>query len=312
MQPARAPMQVPHGALPFILCLYVLLTAALIARVPYGAAPDEIEHLRFVRYVAEQRSLPYFERSVPQSDDPAVLGGNGPGFEYHQPPLYYVVCAPLVAVLPAGAQFHATRFVSLLCGVLTLVLLWRSVRALWPDDPLLAALATGFAALWPLHQSVGAMTNNDAMAGLAAAAVFHQIAQIGARGWRTRDAAILGLLCGLGFCRKAQVWCWRLRIWRSVAVSGMSTAQQRVLDATKPQRINRAKLKSRAAASHRDCGPRCSYFCGVAGVRPRGWRAIRFCMARFPWLSVRSRSALRYRLANVDVFRVWHSASILI
>jgi hypothetical protein len=55
------------------------------------------------------------------------------------------VCAPLVAVLPAGAQFHATRFVSLLCGVLTLVLLWRSVRALWPDDPLLAALATGFA-----------------------------------------------------------------------------------------------------------------------------------------------------------------------
>jgi hypothetical protein len=113
------------------------------------------------------------------------------------------VCAPLIALVPPDAQFYVTRLVSLLCGVLALVLLWRSIRALWPHDPLLAALATGFAALWPFHQSVGAMTNNDAMAGLAAAAVFHHIAQIGVRGWRGRDAAILGLLAGLGILSKS-------------------------------------------------------------------------------------------------------------
>jgi hypothetical protein len=193
----------PRWVLPFILCVYVVLTAALIARVPYGATPDEIEHLRFARYVAEHRALPYFERQVPESDNSAVRGGNAPGFEYHQPPLYYVVCAPLIALVPPDLQFYVTRLVSLWCGVLTLVLLWRSIRALWPHDPLPAAVATGFAALWPFHQSVGAMTNNDAMAGLAAAAVFHHIAHIGARGWRGRDAAILGLLIGLGILSKS-------------------------------------------------------------------------------------------------------------
>jgi hypothetical protein len=196
-------MHLPGWVLPLILCVYTVLTAALIARVPYGSTPDEIEHLRFVRYVAENRALPFFDRRVPESDDPQVRGGNAPGFEYHQPPLYYVVSAPLISLVPPDAQFYVARLVSLLCGVLILVLLWRSIRALWPNDSLLAALATGFAALWPLHQSVGAMTNNDAMAGLAAATVFHHIAQIGARGWRARDAAILGLLCGLGILSKS-------------------------------------------------------------------------------------------------------------
>jgi hypothetical protein len=207
------------------------LTAALIGRVPYGSTPDEIEHLRFVRYVAQNRALPYFERNVPESDDPAVRGGNGPGFEYHQPPLYYVVSAPLISLVPPDAQFYITRFVSLLCGVLTLVLLWRSMRALWPNDPLLAALATGFAALWPLHQSVGAMTNNDAMAGLAAAAVFHHIAQIGGRGWRARDAAILGLFCGLGVLSKStSLVLGIVALGAAWHFSGMNRAQPRVLD----------------------------------------------------------------------------------
>jgi hypothetical protein len=68
----------PRWVLPFILCVYTVLTAALIARVPYGSTPDEIEHLRFVRYVAENRALPYFDRKVPESDDPQVRGGNAP------------------------------------------------------------------------------------------------------------------------------------------------------------------------------------------------------------------------------------------
>jgi hypothetical protein len=77
------------------------------------------------------------------------------------------------------------------------------------------------------------MTNNDAMAGLAAAAVFHQIAQIGARGWRTRDAAILGLLCGLGILSKSTSLVLAIAAFGAAwQFSGMSTAQQRVLDAT--------------------------------------------------------------------------------
>jgi hypothetical protein len=71
-------MHLPRWVLPFILCVYALLTAALIGRVPYGSTPDEIEHLRFVRYVAQNRALPYFERNVPESDDPQCAAATAP------------------------------------------------------------------------------------------------------------------------------------------------------------------------------------------------------------------------------------------
>jgi threonine/homoserine efflux transporter RhtA len=178
------------------------------------------------------------------------------------------VSAPLISLVPPDAQFYITRFVSLLCGVLTLVLLWRSMRALWPNDPLLAALATGFAALWPLHQSVGAMTNNDAMAGLAAAAVFHHIAQIGGRGWRARDAAILGLFCGLGVLSKStSLVLGIVALGAAWHFSGMNRAQPRVLD-VQGKTVLQAKLKSRAQPSHRAFRPRyCSlpWRCWCAG-----------------------------------------------
>jgi hypothetical protein len=193
----------PRWVLPLIITVYCALTALLIVRVPLGAAPDEPAHMEYVRYLIEHRALPFFDRRVPQTDDPVLRGGNGPGFEFHQPPLYYVTSAVASAPFTGDAQYFASRFVSLVCGALCLLLLWRGVRALWPESPQLAIGATGFAALWPLHINIGAMANNDAMAGVFAAWVFERIAQIASRGWRNNDALWLGLASGLGLSSKS-------------------------------------------------------------------------------------------------------------
>ena len=145
------PSKTPRWVLPFIIAMYCALTALLIFRVPLGQAPDEPAHMEYVRYLIEHRALPFFDRRVPQTDDPVLRGGNGPGFEFHQPPLYYVTSAVVSAPFAGDAQIYASRFVSLVCGALCLLLLWRGVRALWPESPQLAIGATGFAALWPLH-----------------------------------------------------------------------------------------------------------------------------------------------------------------
>lgn len=179
------------------ILVYTLLTAALIFSVPIGAAPDEGAHLEYAQHLAENKSLPIFEPK----------GANSPGYEFHQPPLYYSVAALAYGVLPHNTAAYAARIISLFCGALTLVFLWHSIRLLFPDDRVLAPLATGFGALWPLHLGVGASAGNDAIAGAMCAGVFWAMARLARRietpEYSWRDAAIAGVFCGLGILSKS-------------------------------------------------------------------------------------------------------------
>lgn len=159
---------VPRFVLPLLLGVYLLLTALLIWRVPIGAAPDENAHFEYVNFLAQNGHLPVF---VPR-------GATFSGYEYHQPPLYYALCAPLWKILPQGAREYSSRTVSLLCGLATLWVLWRALRILLPNRRDLAALSTFFAALLPLHQAVGASAGNDSLADLICAALFLLVARV--------------------------------------------------------------------------------------------------------------------------------------
>lgn len=179
------------------LAAYGVLTALVIFSVPIGAAPDEGAHLEYAQYLFDKNSLPVFQ----------AQGANFPGYEFHQPPLYYSVCAVVWKALPPGSRPFAARLVSLLCGALTLVFLWHSIRLLFPDNEVLAPLATSFCALWPLHIGVGASAGNDALAGLLCAGMFWAIARLAAlikKGeYSARDVALAGLFFGLGMLTKS-------------------------------------------------------------------------------------------------------------
>lgn len=177
------------------LLVFLALGAALVARVPMGASPDEAAHWQYIEYLVANKSLPLFTGQKPPL----------PGYEFHQPPLYYAIAAPGWAVLPAGVQNYWARLVSLLCGAATLIFIWKSARLLFADDRSIAVLATGFAALWPLHLGVSAGSNNDALGGLWAAALFWCGARVLLRGATLRDAALMGLLVGLGALTKNTV-----------------------------------------------------------------------------------------------------------
>jgi hypothetical protein len=181
-----------------IACLlaYGVLTALLIATVPIDKAPDEGAHLEYAQYLAQKKSFPVFK----------PLGANTPGYELHQPPLYYILVAPSYLVSESVAPYFA-RVISLLCGALTLVFLWSALRLLFPDDELLANCATGFAALWPLHIAVGASAGNDALTGAMCAGMLWSVARLAARlssrEYSWRDAALVGIFFGLGMLSKS-------------------------------------------------------------------------------------------------------------
>lgn len=174
------------------LLLYFALTAALIARVPLLLSPDEAAHFQYVQHIAQTGTLPVFRGAAPPA----------PGYEFHQPPLYYLLCAPGWRLLGAGVQNYSCRAVSMLCGLGAIWVIWSAAQLLFPHKPRVWALAALFAALFPLHQAVGAGANNDSLAGLLAAALFFLMARM-SRGLSRRDAWGFGLVAGLAILTKS-------------------------------------------------------------------------------------------------------------
>ena len=194
-----------RAALAALVVVFLALACAYswITPVPPGDShnPDEDAHVRYVQVVAAGR-LPVLRGDRLASD----------GYEAHQPPLYYALCAPVYRVaLRFGpvAAVRAVRGVSMLLEALTILAVFGGVRTLFPRDSRLALGAAGFVALLPMHIALAASVTNDALADLWMAVGFWLVASLAAAnpsgdaaGW-TRGALRLGLVLGLGAWTKA-------------------------------------------------------------------------------------------------------------
>ena len=196
---SRAPL---FGA----LLLYFVLTLALIARVPWGAAPDEAAHAQYIEAIAATRKLPVFAGQAPPN----------PGYEFHQPPLFYLIAAPLWAATPAGVQNYAGRALSLVFGLLTICVVWHAANLLFGRGSRASSLCTFGAALSPLHQGIGAGVNNDGLAGLWSACLFYLVARAWLGEPTKRLIVLTGLVAGLGALTKLTAF--PLGLWAFVAV----------------------------------------------------------------------------------------------
>ena len=154
LPPPTAAMQgAMRLALPILLALYLLFAAFHATVTPTGQtgyqdAPDEAAHVAFVRTLAAQGHLP---TQVSSAGDPQ-------GYEWHQPPLYYIFGVKLLAFGPRNV-----RIVSIVCGFFAIILTFQIARLLVPDEPLVAIGAAGIAALTPSHSAILSAVNNDSL-----------------------------------------------------------------------------------------------------------------------------------------------------
>ncbi len=163
-----------------ILLVYLLLGAAFAILTPAWQAPDEPAHYNYVRYVAETGNFPVLHMGdYPHTYlEEIKTAGFPPGmpidtirYEFHQPPLYYVLAAPVYGL--AGDSLIAVRLFSVLLGAGIVLIAYGIARRIFPARPALALGTAAFAAFLPQHLATVSQVGNDVLAELLFAAVLY-------------------------------------------------------------------------------------------------------------------------------------------
>ena len=104
-------------------------------------------------------------------------------------------------VLRSGSAWDADA--SILLGLMSLLLIYGTSRLLFPDDPILTAVATGIAALLPTHIAITSTVNNDVLLECCFSASPLSLAQCLLRGLTLWRAGWIGLVLGVALLTKA-------------------------------------------------------------------------------------------------------------
>jgi 4-amino-4-deoxy-L-arabinose transferase-like glycosyltransferase len=180
-------------ALPVLLALYLVFASFHAIATPTGQtgyqdAPDEAAHVAFVRTLATSGRLPTQVSSEP---DPQA-------YEWHQPPLYYVLGVEALAFGP-----RMIRIVSIVCGFFAIVLVFQIARLLVPNEPLIAICAAGIAALTPSHIAILSAVNNDSLLEVGFSLSLLLMLQALRSGFTTWRAGWIGVAIGITCLTKA-------------------------------------------------------------------------------------------------------------
>lgn len=217
MLAANPSAQAQRLTLWIILAAYLVIGALYAVGTPAWQVPDEPAHYNYIRTLVETGALPvllpgdydadYLEQ-LKSARFPPELPVTDVRYESWQPPLYYLLAAPVYAVW--NGALLAVRLFTLLLGAAVVGLTWRLARALLPGEPGLALTAAGFVAALPQHVAMMAAANNDALAeGLMALGLWLCVRQVltsVASAARPRRTWPLGVVLGLAFVTKLSAY----------------------------------------------------------------------------------------------------------
>ena len=224
-----------------VLALYLLLTLIYSLAVLLWEAPDEPSHYLCVRRFSEGSN---FKPPRPSGGFNTVWseGYLFSLYQSSQTPLYYLISAPVMKVLslkvlPLGegmefpsvrADFsgsgnlfiheresiwtipsrevrgHLMRLFSVLLGGITIFLIYRIARVVFPADPVAAFAAGAFAATLPQFNFISGVISNDSLAAMMGAATLLFLVRLADKDTRPRslDFICLGVLIMLALLTK--------------------------------------------------------------------------------------------------------------
>ncbi len=169
------PYQTPFyaGLLAAVVVLYLLIAGLYAALTPPWQSPDEPAHYNYVAQVAGRGCCPIIEAGDWNAErrEQVVSTGFLEGvdlswmeYEDHQPPLYYVLAAPVFRL--SGGSLIALRLFSAALGAGIVIAAFYAAARLFPQQPAIALAAALFVGFVPQHAAILASVNNDSLAGL--------------------------------------------------------------------------------------------------------------------------------------------------
>jgi hypothetical protein len=175
MQVKSPDSRLPQFAvLALIVVTYLIIATLYAVRTPAWQVPDEPAHYNYARQVATNGCCPviqpgdwdndYLNNIKAQKFSPESLQGRLETIQYedHQPPLYYLIEAPIYAA--SNGNLTAMRMLSVILGAVIIVIAWAVVRAIFPAQPWLALATAAFVAFVPQHVAMMAGVENDSLA----------------------------------------------------------------------------------------------------------------------------------------------------
>jgi len=193
---------------------YLALAVLFAVRTPAWQAPDEPAHYNYVAQVAQKGCCPVIEAGdwdqayldqLKASDFAPALLDDLPAIQYedHQPPLYYLLLAPIFTL--TNGSLLALRLASAVLGLVTVICTYVVARQWRPQQPHVALSAAAFGAFLPQYLGITASVNNDALAwaftGLTLITTMHYLRDDHETPG-IRMALGLGVLVGLGLLTK--------------------------------------------------------------------------------------------------------------
>ncbi len=185
----------PDLILPAVLTVGLMCRAALLTFTPTFYAPDEQPHYKYIAYLAEHRSLPVqASRTESPSND----------WEYYQPPLYYLLLAPIYSVsqsmsLGTGASVRLLRLPSIALLLVTIFFASRFLSMLRITDPYLRGITIGMVGLLPTYTFLSSVINNDNLLIALGSIIFSLLVRPRITFW---VSILIALLTGLALWTK--------------------------------------------------------------------------------------------------------------
>ncbi len=210
-------MRSRHIVLLAILIMYAVLGFLFAVRTPAWQAPDEPAHYNYVRFVATTGGFPVLQmgdyphgylEEIKSRKFPPELSIEPIRYEFHQPPLYYGLLAPIYRL--TGGALLPLRLTSVLLGAGVVLLAYAIARRAMPGRPQVALGTAAFVAFLPQHLATVAQVGNDVLAELLFAAVLYLMVEWlhpnGQARRADRSVFAVGVLLGLILATKTTAY----------------------------------------------------------------------------------------------------------